>query len=454
MDQKEIINQLFRLFLQFLITINSDQNQNYDYPIQYNHIIYESDNDDDSDYISADEEPTNNHILITKFLCDNNIDPQQFYLKFNEIDSINMVHEYEYPLNGGHCWNCNESFHHRYCAACKRTLINCDCEFICGITSPTGQKNKKNKYNQFKKCKWYTSDSDNLDHDCTGMISKDGKIVLFKDEKNFQSYSINNVTRIKNCSNCNRKDYFAYQCFNIALDGLSGAGKSSIGYQVAKQLKFTFIDSGLFYRYIADRFYLDDTIQFNEICLFKNEMISSPSYYLQEIELHLQEKTSQEKLQIGQKASEIFKIPEIRNIINEIIQTITKNGGYVVVGHDATTNILPNARVKLVLEADFETRVYRRTKQLNVEEFEAIGKVFSDLLKRDMDSFDLVLEARKVATIIDTTDLSIEQVVARILSRVLWVKFSNYDMLHLIIFILFVFVYTLRAYFSEKIESN
>ncbi|KAF0332891.1 ribosome biogenesis GTPase Der [Gigaspora margarita] len=161
-------------------------------------------------------------------------------------------------------------------------------------------------------------------------------------------------------------------------------------------------------------------------------------------------KNSQEKLQIEQKASEISKVPKIRNIINEIIQTITKNGGYVVVECDATTKILPNARVKLILEADFETQVYKRAKQLNAEEFEAIRKVFSDLLKRDVDSFNLVLEAKKVATIINTSDLSIEQVVAKILSCVLWVRFSDYNMLHLIIFILFVFVYTLHAHFSES----
>ncbi|KAF0332951.1 hypothetical protein F8M41_018086 [Gigaspora margarita] len=116
---------------------------------------------DDSDYISADEESTNQHdnyISITKFLYDNNINPQQFYLKFNEIDSINMVHEYEYSLNNGRCWNY--------------------------------------KHNQFKKCKWYTSNSDNLDHDCIGMISKDEKLVLFKDERNFQSYSSYRPIRI------------------------------------------------------------------------------------------------------------------------------------------------------------------------------------------------------------------------------------------------------------------
>ncbi|KAF0540849.1 cytidylate kinase [Gigaspora margarita] len=179
-------------------------------------------------------------------------------------------------------------------------------------------------------------------------------------------------------------------------------------------------------------------------------MIGNSSYYLKEIEFYLQEKNLQEKFQIGQKASKISNIPEIQNIINEIIQTIMKNGGYVVVGHDAKTKILPSARVKLILEADFEIRVYRKAKQLNAKEFEAIGKVFSDLLKCDVDSFDLVLEAKKVATIINTSDLSIEQVVARILSRVLWIRFSDHNMLHLIIFILFVFVYTLRAHFSES----
>uniref|UniRef100_A0A8H3ZZG4 Uncharacterized protein n=1 Tax=Gigaspora margarita TaxID=4874 RepID=A0A8H3ZZG4_GIGMA len=121
-----------------VITDLNQTNQNYNYPN-----YYESNSEV---YIFADEEPANRHnkyIPINKFLYDNNINPQQFYLKFNEIDSINMVHEYEYPLNNGRCWNCNESFHHRCCAACKQILINCDCKFICGLTSPTHQKNKK-----------------------------------------------------------------------------------------------------------------------------------------------------------------------------------------------------------------------------------------------------------------------------------------------------------------------
>ncbi|KAF0552293.1 hypothetical protein F8M41_022062 [Gigaspora margarita] len=414
MDQREIINQLFHLFLQFLITINSDQNQNYNYPIHssnYNHI---SDNDDNSDYMSADKKLTNqytNYIPITKFLRDNNIDPQQFYLKFNEIVLFNMVYEYEYPLNSGRCWNCNKFFYYRCCAACKRILKNCDCKFICSLTFPTGQKNKKNKYNQFKKCKWYTSDSDNLDHDCIRMISKDKKLVLFKDEKNFQRIFFAQSLKM----NSNYKISIKTKIFQKEYNQLFGNWcLRRISNEILKQAnEFLTIYKpffGIYNIYYYNLETIETSLQLQQLLMI-NEMIGSPSYYLQEIEFHLQEKKSQEKLQIGQKASEIFKIPKIQNIINEIIQTITKNRRYVVVEHDATTKILPSARVKLVLEANFETQVYRRAKQLNTEEFEAIEKVFSDLLKCDVDSFDLVLEAKKVATIINTSDLSIEQVV-------------------------------------------
>ncbi|KAF0543584.1 hypothetical protein F8M41_003548 [Gigaspora margarita] len=103
MDQSEIVIQLFQLFLQFLVVItNSD---NFDYVLNQTNQNYNYESDSE-DYYSVDEEPTNRHdnyILINKFLYDNNINPQQFYLKFNEMDSINMVHEYEYPLNGWYC---------------------------------------------------------------------------------------------------------------------------------------------------------------------------------------------------------------------------------------------------------------------------------------------------------------------------------------------------------------
>ncbi|CAG8828917.1 20970_t:CDS:1, partial [Gigaspora rosea] len=159
------------------------------------------------------------------------------------------------------------------------------------------------------------------------------------------------------------------------------------------------------------------------------EMLNNPFYHLKEIE-HVNTQFYQD-LTISQRASEIAKVPEIRSIINEIIQIITKKKGFVVLGHDATIKILPTAEIKLVLDAEIETRVCRRVKQIldveceakiqqssqldNLTELEIIGKVLSDILKRDFDAYELILEAKKVATIINTSNLSIEQVLAKIL---------------------------------------
>ncbi|RIB04507.1 Cytidylate kinase-domain-containing protein [Gigaspora rosea] len=153
---------------------------------------------------------------------------------------------------------------------------------------------------------------------------------------------------------------------NIAIDGLASSGKTTIGKKLSKKLKYQFIDK---IEYVNNQFYQD--------------------------------------LTISQKASEIAKVPEIRSIINEIIQTITKKKGFVIVGHDATTKILPDAEIKLVFDAEIETRICRRAKQiLDVEhevriyqssqvndltKLEIIGNVLSDILKRDFDAYNLVI---------------------------------------------------------------
>ncbi|RIB05035.1 P-loop containing nucleoside triphosphate hydrolase protein [Gigaspora rosea] len=243
---------------------------------------------------------------------------------------------------------------------------------------------------------------------------------------------------------------------NIAIDGPASSGKTTIGKKLSEKLKYQLIDSGVFYRYFAKKFYLDNIIQINEIYLFKDEMLNNPFYHLKEIE-HVNTQFYQD-LTISQRASEIAKVPEIRSIINEIIQIITKKKGFVVLGHDATIKILPTAEIKLVLDAEIETRVCRRVKQIldveceakiqqssqldNLTELEIIGKVLSDILKRDFDAYELILEAKKVATIINTSNLSIEQVLAKILRHVYWYNFSNDNLLHIIIFVIIFFILT------------
>ena len=96
--------------------------------------------------------------------------------------------------------------------------------------------------------------------------------------------------------------------FNIAIDGLTATGKTSIGHSLAKRLNFDFIDSGLFYRYLA--YYNINSINFNQHTYDNLITCSNSSAF--------------SSLDISQKASELSKDEEIRSLINQEIKKLTK----------------------------------------------------------------------------------------------------------------------------------
>ncbi len=107
-----------------------------------------------------------------------------------------MTHDYIFGMNHGQCWNCELSFNHKCCAACKKNKWLCDCIFICGNTYPTGQKNKKGEFCQFAKCKYYTNDQNKIVHECKGMVKKH-QVILFIDETNTSSFNFDKIQRQK-----------------------------------------------------------------------------------------------------------------------------------------------------------------------------------------------------------------------------------------------------------------
>jgi len=107
----------------------------------------------------------------------------------------------------------------------------------------------------------------------------------------------------------------------------------------------------------------------------------------------------------------LSKNETLRDTINTIIQKMVVGKKYVVVGRDATTKILPDAEVKILLDSNLETRVQRRSHQTNLDPV----AVLSDLLQRDNESFELIQEASKVSTMIDTTHLDIEQMIRKLI---------------------------------------
>jgi len=221
---------------------------------------------------------------------------------------------------------------------------------------------------------------------------------------------------------------------NIAIDSQAATGKTSIGSELAKMLNYKFIDTGLFYRYFAFKFINHNVDNLSEE-IVKSEITTED---LEQINLNI----SNQYLQIGARASEISKNNDVRSAINDLIKRLTIGKGFVVVGRDVTTKILPDAEVKIVLDADVETRLFRRMKQMNLEN--ECDTILNDLLQRDFNSHDLIQQAKQISTIIDTQNLSSEQVIHKIFKIVIFYslqhsKFIQTILLFSLIMICFLF---------------
>lgn len=116
-------------------------------------------------------------------------DNSNIFLQHNDIDKGLNIINYNPRFDGRQCWNCGNLNTHSCCVACKRTSGYCECVYICSLSSPC-QYNKYGEPTQFKKCKYYTSNIDNINHKCEGLTND--KVVEF-DTRDSRSYSYHNV---------------------------------------------------------------------------------------------------------------------------------------------------------------------------------------------------------------------------------------------------------------------
>ncbi|NQU19417.1 (d)CMP kinase [bacterium] len=214
----------------------------------------------------------------------------------------------------------------------------------------------------------------------------------------------------------------------IAVDGPAGAGKSTVTKLVAKKLRFLYIDTGALYRALtlkAKRLNLNlknkkvitALIKKTDIKLIYNKN-------LLKVKLDNYDVTKEiRKLYITDGVSEVAKIKEVRQIMTELQRKLAKNNNSILEGRDIGTVVFPNANFKFYLDADFRERVRRRFKELK----EKNKNIKTKLVKNNLSTRDKMDSTRKIAPLkmakdaiyIDTTDLSIKEVVDRILS---WIR--------------------------------
>lgn len=163
---------------------------------------------------------------------------------------------------------------------------------------------------------------------------------------------------------------------NIAIDGPVGSGKTTVGRLLAEKLAYHFLDSGLLYRHFA-AFYRKNQAPLGEpareklLLLWKNWLSQDQHQTVAELEKEREWLSSSE---ISDLASQLAPLPQLRKIILDFQRQLTKKKGWVVVGRDITSTVLPQAEIKIFLTASLASRAQRRNqqykKQLNSAEIE------------------------------------------------------------------------------------
>ena len=212
--------------------------------------------------------------------------------------------------------------------------------------------------------------------------------------------------------------------YNIAIDGPAGAGKSTIAKQVAKEKGFIYVDTGAMYRGLAVHFLQNgidpqDTKEIEEACRNAEVTIGYEDGN-QQIYLNGENITSRlRQEEVGNMASKSSAVPKVREKLLDLQRTLAAEKDVVMDGRDIGTNVLPRADVKVFLTADARTRAKRRYDELTAKGISCnLDEIESDIRERDerdMNRETAPLKQAEDAVLIDSSHMSIPEVVSKIL---------------------------------------
>ena len=205
----------------------------------------------------------------------------------------------------------------------------------------------------------------------------------------------------------------------IAIDGLSGCGKSSTAKLLAKEMNYKYLDSGAMYRAVT-LYIIENSIDYQNLKKLNNILDEIRLEFIKEntsdsYQIFLNNKNVEKKIRskkVSELVSEISKISIIRKKLVKMQRKIGDNKGIVMEGRDIATVVFPDAELKIFMQADINVRAKRRLK-----DFEKIGKKISlkevklNLLERDnKDSSrkDSPLKITSDSLILDTTSISLQ----------------------------------------------
>lgn len=211
--------------------------------------------------------------------------------------------------------------------------------------------------------------------------------------------------------------------FIVAIDGPAGTGKGTVTEQIAKKQNLVNIDTGATYRCVTL------AMQRKGIGLDELEKIQT---LLGEIKIQMENQNGNQVFfldgedvsseirskEVTQMVSQVSSIKEVRLKMVDLQRQLAEGKDVIMEGRDIGTYVFPKADVKIYLDADEEERARRRVKQNQEKGIEmSFEEVLENIRKRDENDKKKEMGALKVAsdaTVIDTTNLTIEEVVAKI----------------------------------------
>jgi CMP/dCMP kinase len=197
----------------------------------------------------------------------------------------------------------------------------------------------------------------------------------------------------------------------VAIDGPAGVGKSSTARAVAQRLRFTYLDSGAMYRCVA---------------LASLERDADPAEVAKEIRIELGERILLDGRDVSEairtpavaeRASRAASDPRVRAAMVAEQRRLLSDGDWVAEGRDIGTVVAPDAEVKVFLTASPEARARRRADELGAD----LATVLAEQTirdERDQTREHSPLRPAEGALVLDTTELTLDEVVQRVIDLV------------------------------------
>ncbi|MDI6686695.1 MAG: (d)CMP kinase [Desulfobacterales bacterium] len=212
----------------------------------------------------------------------------------------------------------------------------------------------------------------------------------------------------------------------ITIDGPAGAGKTTVSRSLAKKLGYRYIDTGALYRGIAFEakakgLRYDNDVGLENLCMSLNLKLI---FAEEGSRLFSNNKDITDQIrspEISMLASAVSSRPVVRKYLLGLQRNMGAGKGVIFEGRDMGTVVFPGADMKFFLDASLRTRALRRYKELSAKASLTIEEIEQDINQRDKNDTTRSLAPLKPAEdaiIVDSTDLSADEVVEFMLSHI------------------------------------